>query len=94
MNFSGKEHSMKKPFRILLILAATVMLLASGCACADITDGLIYDENDNTWAAVDEDLTELVGILKRECAKSSQIKGTYIMHHRQIGIYLKKVTLN
>ena len=50
MNFSGKERSMKKSFRILLILAAAIMLLASGCACADITDGLIYDETDNTWA--------------------------------------------
>ena len=79
MNFSGKEHSMKKPFCILLILAAAVMLFASGCACADITEGLIYDEADNTWAAGDEDLTELVAIMKRECAKSSQIKGTYIL---------------
>ena len=79
MNFSGKEHSMKKSFRILLILAAAVMLLASGCACADITDGLIYDETDNTWAAGDEDLTELVAIMKRECAKSPLIKGTYIL---------------
>ena len=70
---------MKKSFRILLILAAAVMLLASGCACADITDGLIYDEADNTWAAGDEDLTELVAIMKRECAKSPLIKGTYIL---------------
>ena len=79
MNFSGKEHSMKKSFRILLILAAAVMLLASGCACADITDGLIYDETDNTWAAGDEDLTELIAIIKRECTKSPLIKGTYIL---------------
>ena len=79
MNFSGKEHSMKKSFRILLILAAAVMVLASGCACADITDGLIYDEADNTWAAGDEDLAELAGIMKRECAKSPLIKGAYIL---------------
>jgi CubicO group peptidase (beta-lactamase class C family) len=79
MNFSGKEHNMKKSFRILLILAAAVVLFVSGCACADITEGLIYDETDNTWAAVDEDLTELVGIMKRECAKSPMIKGTYIL---------------
>ena len=70
---------MKKSFRILLILAAAVVLFVSGCACADITEGLIYDETDNTWAAVDEDLTELVGIMKRECAKSPMIKGTYIL---------------
>ena len=79
MNFSGKEHSMKKSFRILLILAAAVMLFASGCACADITDGLIYDETDNTWAAGDEDLSELIAIMKHECAKSPMIKGTYIL---------------
>ena len=83
MNFSGKEHSMKKSFRILLILAAAVMVLASGCACADITDGLIYDEADNTWAAGDEDLTELVAIMKRESAKSPLIKGTYISEYYQ-----------
>ena len=70
---------MKKSFCVLLILAAAVMLFVSGCACADMTEGLIYDETDNTWAAGDEDLTELVGIMKRECAKSSQIKGTYIL---------------
>ena len=74
-----KEHSMKKTFCVLLILAAAVMLLASGCACADITEGLIYDETDNTWAAVDEDLAELAGIMKRECAMSPMIKGTYIL---------------
>lgn len=79
MKFNGKEHSMKKPFHILLVLAAAMMLLASGCACADITGGLIYDATDNTWAAGDEDLTELVGIMKRECAKSPLIRGIYIL---------------
>ena len=69
---------MKKSFRILLILAAAVMLFASGYAYADISEELIYDENDNTWAAGDEGLTELVAIMKRKCAKSPLIKGTYI----------------
>ena len=68
---------MKKPFHILLVLAAAMMLLASSCACADITEGLIYDDTDNTWAAGDEDLTELISIMKRECTKSSLIKGAY-----------------
>ena len=79
MNFSGKERSMKKSFRILLILVAAVMLFVSGYAYADIPEVLTYDENDNTWAAGDEDLTELVAIMKRECAKSPLIKGTYIL---------------
>lgn len=70
---------MKKSFYVLLVLAAAIMLFAFGCAYADITEGLIYDETDNTWAAGDEDLTELVGIMKRECARSPQIKGTYIL---------------
>ena len=48
-------------------------------AYADITEGLIYDETDNTWAAGDEDLAKLAGIMKRECAKSPLIKGTYIL---------------
>ena len=70
---------MKKRLNILLILAVAMTLFCFSCACADITDGLIYDENDNTWAAGDEDLTELVAIMKRECAKSPLIKGTYIL---------------
>lgn len=32
---------MKKPSRILLAFAAMIMLFAFGCACADITEGLI-----------------------------------------------------
>ena len=79
MNFSGKEHSMKKPFRILLILVTAVMLFASGYAYADTSEELIYDENDNTWAAGDEHLSELIAIMKRECTKSSLSKGTYIL---------------
>ena len=47
MNFS-EEHGMKKSFCILLILAAAVMLFVSGWGYADITEELIYDENDNT----------------------------------------------
>ena len=58
---------MKKPSRILLAFAAMIMLFAFGCASADMTDGLVYDETDNTWAAADEDLTEFVSIMKREC---------------------------
>ena len=69
---------MQKRLCILLIFVAAMILFTITCACADITDGLIYDETDNTWAARDEDLTELVTIMKRECAKSPQIKGTSI----------------
>ena len=68
---------MKKAFSILLIFFSAMMLFP--CAYADITAGLIYDEVDNTWAAMDEDLAELAGIMKRECTKSPQIKGTYIL---------------
>ena len=78
-NFCGKEHSMKKLLRALFILLTAIVLSAFGCADADITEGLIYDENDNTWAAADEDLAELAGIMKRECAKSPQIKGSFIL---------------
>lgn len=67
---------MQKRLCILLIFAAAMLLFAFGCASADIADGLVYDETDNTWAAMDEDLTELAGIMKRECTRSSLIKGT------------------
>ena len=79
MKFNGKKHNMKKPSCVLLVFAAAIMLFAFGCASADIADGLIYDETDNTWAAVDEDLAELAGIMKRECTKSPLIKGAYIL---------------
>lgn len=68
---------MKKLSRILPVFAAAVMLLAFGCANADITDGLVYDETDNTWAAVDKELAELAGIMKRECTKSPLIDTGY-----------------
>ena len=66
---------MKKAFSILLIIFSAMMLIH--CAYADITESLIYDEAGNTWTAGDEDLTELVSIMKRECTKSPPIKGTY-----------------
>ena len=77
VNCSRKGYGMKKWLCVLLILAAVIMLFP--CACADMTDGMIYDETDNTWAAGDEDLAELAAVMKRECAKSSLIKGTYIL---------------
>ena len=54
------------------------------CSCTkstsdDITAGLVYDETDNTWFSEDEDLKPLVNILKRECSKSPEIKGSYIL---------------
>ena len=62
---------------ILLIFAAAMMFFPFTCACADMTEGLIYDETDNIRSTVDEDLAVLVAIMKRECAKSPMIKGTY-----------------
>lgn len=70
---------MKKTSCILLAFAVAMILFAFGCASADMTDGLVYDETDNTWAATDEDLTEFVSIMKRECTKSPLIKGIYIL---------------
>lgn len=70
---------MKKTSCILLAFAVAMILFAFGCASADMTDGLVYDESDNTWAATDEDLTEFVSIMKRECTKSPLIKGIYIL---------------
>ena len=70
---------MIRRFCILLISVAALALFSFGCAYADITEGLVYDETDNTWAAADEDLAELAGIMKRECARSPEIKGIYIL---------------
>ena len=48
MKFRKKEHCMKKTSCVLLAFAAAMMLFAFGCASADMTDELVYDEADNT----------------------------------------------
>lgn len=45
----------------------------------DVTEGLIYDENDNTWSTGDVELKQFADIVKDSCAKSSAIKGSYIL---------------
>ena len=70
---------MKRRLSILLIIATAMMLFPFTSACAGITEGLIYDDADNTWVSGDKDLAELAGIMKRECAKSPLIKGSYIL---------------
>ena len=69
----------KKLVCILLAFAAAIMFFPFTCAFADMTEGLIYDETNNIWTTVDENLAELVTIMKRECVKSPLIKGTYIL---------------
>lgn len=46
---------------------------------SDITAGLVYDESDNTWTTTDESMQKFVKIMKSECAKSPDIKGTYLL---------------
>ena len=46
---------------------------------SDITAGLVYDESDNTWANEKEEYSKFVNIMKYECAKSPDIKGTYLL---------------
>ena len=60
MYCSGKGCAMKKVLCILLFFAGAMMLFPFTCACADLTDGLIYDETDiytgsttaDTWFVV------------------------------------------
>ncbi len=65
-----------------MVMLSAVVTGCSGAktaSTADITRGLVYDESDNTWFTEDEDLTALANIMKRECAKSPDIKGSYIL---------------
>ena len=66
---------------VLLLLPVFIFLMGCGNtkAGSDITDGLIYDENDNTWSSGKEDFQPLVAVMKRECSKSDEIKGTYLL---------------
>ena len=73
---------MKRTVTALNIFVIMLMFLL--CACTkstsdDITAGLVYDKTDNTWFSEDENLKPLVNIMKRECAKSPDIKGSYIL---------------
>ena len=45
----------------------------------DVTEGLIYDETDNTWSTDDEELQKFVDIMKKEYAKSKDEKGMRIL---------------
>lgn len=73
---------MKRTVTALNIFVIMFMFLLCSCTKStsdDITAGLVYDETDNTWFSEDEDLKPLVNILKRECSKSPEIKGSYIL---------------
>ncbi len=72
---------MRLPVYVLLVALFCTFCLC-GCradASTDITDGLVYDENDNTWVTQDEEFKSFAGIMKRECGKSPEIKGSYIL---------------
>ena len=45
----------------------------------DLTSGLIYDENDNTWSTENEKYKKFAAIMKYECGRSPDIKGTYLL---------------
>lgn len=45
----------------------------------DVTEGLIYDEANNTWSTDDEEYQELVEIMKKECEKSPDEQGIRIL---------------
>ncbi len=71
-----------RSIRSLLFVVLACSLCLCGCgaeALTDITEGLIYDENDNIWGTEDDELKFLAEIMKRECDKSPDIKGSYIL---------------
>lgn len=73
---------MRKTITALSVFGIMLIFLLCSCtrnATDDITAGLVYDETDNTWFSEDEDLKPLVNIMKRECSKSPEIKGSYIL---------------
>ena len=73
---------MRKTITALSVFGIMLMFLLCSCTkneSDDITAGLVHDETDNTWFSEDEGLKPLVNIMKRECAKFSDIKGSYIL---------------
>lgn len=70
------------------ICALTVMLaiLLTGCAgkapktpAVNITEGLVYDEADNSWSTPDEEWKYLVYLMKKENGRSADMKGVRIL---------------
>ncbi len=76
---ADRNMTMKKRIFSLIMFFLIMAAACSNAAGPAVTDGLIYDETDNTWASCDEDLAELVGIMKNECSKSPEIKGAYLL---------------
>ena len=61
-------------------------LLLTGCAdkapkvpAVDITEGLVYDETDNTWSTPDDEWKYLVYIMKQDNERSKNMKGVRIL---------------
>lgn len=42
-------------------------------------DGLEYDEATNTWFTNNEEMSRLVDVMQRECSKSADIQGAYML---------------
>ena len=70
---------MKKLLLVLITLILTVGTVCESLADGSMTDGLYFDENSNFWTDGEESSAELVRIMRDECSKSPDIKGTYIL---------------
>ena len=44
-----------------------------------MTSGLTYDPSTNCWSTTDEEYSKFVKIMQRECSKSEDIRGTYLL---------------
>ena len=76
------EYRKAAVMKLLWFLVLFCALCLCGCGAStstDITEGLVYDESENTWATEDEKLKFFTKIMKRECGKSPEIKGSYIL---------------
>ena len=67
-------------------LIVVITLLLTGCSgkapktpAVDITEGLVYDETDNTWSTTDEEWKYLVYRMKQDNERCKDMKGVRIL---------------
>ena len=74
---------MRKKICALIVMLA---VLLTGCTVkapktpeVNITEGLVYDETDNSWSTPDEEWKYLVSLMKKENGRSADMKGVRIL---------------
>lgn len=64
---------------VILVIAFSLGIISSCSVQKDVSKGLVYDEALNFWYSEKEEYKGLVGIMRKGCSDSPEIRGTYIL---------------